>query len=52
MGQAQGQATLTLKGAHYAGMDPNDDAGPKAIDLCLGAADEGVTMVVYYMDRL
>jgi hypothetical protein len=52
MGQARGQPTLTLKGAHYAGMNSNDDAGPKAIDLCLGAADEGITLVVSYMDRL
>lgn len=41
-----------LKGTYYAGMDPNDDEGPKAIDLFLGAADEGITMVVHYMDRL
>lgn len=37
---------------YHSGIDPNDDEAPKAIDLCIGAADEGVTMVVYYMDRL
>lgn len=41
-----------IKETYYSSMDPSDDEGPKAIDLCIGAADEGVTLVIYYMDRL
>lgn len=41
-----------IKETYYSGIDPTDDEAPKAIDLCIGAVDEGVTMVVYYMDRL
>jgi hypothetical protein len=41
-----------IKETYYSGIDPTDDEAPKAIDLCLGAVDEAISLVISYMDRI
>lgn len=41
----------SLKECYFGSMDPTDGDQPRAIDLCFGAAEDAISMLLNFMER-
>jgi hypothetical protein len=41
----------SVKECYFGSMDPTDGDQPRAIDLCLGAAEDAISMLLNFMER-